>query len=115
MTDDRISDDDRALDEALRALPEPELPAELAKRLDAIPERGSVRRFPLRTWRVSAFGWAAAAAIGLFVGAQTAETDVSAAASNDTGENVVAEDSTDAEDETVALAIGSFGEFEEEP
>ena len=114
MTHERISDDE-ALDRALEALPEPELPAELLRRLEAIPERGNVRRFPVRAWRVSAFGWAAAAAIGLFVGAQTAETDSIEAASSDTGASVTGEPPLDEEDETLALALGSFGELDEEP
>jgi hypothetical protein len=114
---DELSDDDAALDEAIRALPEPELPAELSRRLEAIPERGNVRRFPRRAWRVSAFGWAAAAAIGLFIGAQTAETDSTATASGDSGEDLAAEPTADdeVEDETLALTVGSFTELEEEP
>lgn len=116
MSDERLSDDDAALDAEIRALPEPELSAELSSRLEAIPERGNVQRFPRRAWRVSAFGWAAAAAIGLFVGAETAETDSSESASAEPGENLAAESTSDAdEDETLALAVGSFTEFEEEP
>jgi hypothetical protein len=116
VTGDRLSDDDAALDEAIRALPEPELPAELSGRLEAIPERGNVRRFPRRAWRAPAFGWAAAAALGLFVGAQTADTDSTETASAEAGENVTAESTAfDDEDETLALAVGSFAEFEEEP
>jgi hypothetical protein len=114
MTDARHSDEDRVLDEALDALAEPELPTELLKRLEAIPERGNVRRFPGRSWRVSAVGWALAAAIGLFIGTQTAETESVEAASNDNGERIDANGSDD-EDETVALAVGSFTDFEEEP
>jgi hypothetical protein len=117
VTGDRLSDDDAALDAAIRALPEPELPAELSRRLEAIPERGNVRRFPRRAWRISAFGWAAAAAIGLFVGAETAETDSTETASADRGVNVAAESTADDadEDETLALAVGSFTELEEDP
>ena len=115
MSDERLSDDDAALAEAIRALPDPELPAELSRRLEAIPERGNVRRFPRRGWRVSAFGWAAAAAIGLFVGAETAETESTETASGDAGANLAAESADDDEDETLALAVGSFTVFEEEP
>jgi anti-sigma factor RsiW len=115
VSDERLSDDDVALDAAIRALPEPELPAELSRRLEAIPERGNVRRFPRRAWRGSAFVWAAAAAIGLFVGAQTAETDSTETAADDTGASLAGEPTTDDEDETLALAVGSFTEFEEEP
>jgi hypothetical protein len=115
VSDERLSEDDVALDAAIRALPEPVLPAELSRRLEVIPERGNVQRFPRRAWRISAFGWAAAAAIGLFVGAQTAETESIETASDDTGESLAGETTADEEDETLALAVGSFTEFEEEP
>ena len=124
MTDDTRSDDDRMLEQALAALPAPELPPELAARLDAIPERGVVRRFPVRAWRVSALGWAAAAAIGLFIGTQwpgeetesMATGDASAesapvATTNETNDEL--DDASDADD--LALATGSFTEFGEEP
>ena len=113
MTLERPSEDDAALDAAFAELAEPELPAELARRLRAIPGQKSVRRFPGRSWRASAFGWAAAAALGLFIGAQSADPESDEAASLD-GASVVAEASED-EDETLALAIGSFSELEEEP
>ena len=112
MKEFRASDDDRALDEALGELPVPELSAELRLRLQAIPERGNVRRFPLRSLRVSAFGWAAAAAIGLFIGAQSLEGEI--AETGETASVGTAGVSTD-EDETVALAVGSFAEYGEEP
>ena len=117
MSDERLSDDDAELDAAIRALPDPELPTELSRRLEAIPERGNVRRFPRRAWRISAFGWAAAAAIGLFVGAETAESDSTETASGDPGANVVSESTArdEVEDETLALAVGSFTELEEDP
>ena len=113
MKDARASDDDRALDEALGELPVPELSAELRLRLQAIPERGNVRRFPVRSLRASAFGWAAAAAIGLFIGAQSIEGETA-----ETGETASVGNTVDVsadEEETVALAVGSFAEFEDEP
>ncbi|HVR18274.1 MAG TPA: hypothetical protein VMS65_01215 [Polyangiaceae bacterium] len=112
MTDGRASDDDRVLDEALGELPVPELSAGLRLRLQAIPERGNVRRFPVRSLRVSAFGWAAAAAIGLFIGAQSIESELAETA--ESASVGTAGVSTD-EDETVELAVGSFAEFGEEP
>ena len=112
MTVERIAEEDRELDRALAALPVPELPAELSRRLAEIPERRNVRRFPGKSWRISAFGWAAAAAIGLFIGSQTADTAPVDSASLDveTIDNASSE-----EDEALALAVGSFSELEEEP
>ncbi len=112
MTVERISDEDRALDRALAELSVPELPEELGRRLAAIPERGNIRRFPGRSWRVSAIGWAAAAAIGLVIGAQTAETEPVNTASVDTE---AMDGASVEEDETLSLAVGSFTELEEEP
>ncbi|HEX6277128.1 MAG TPA: hypothetical protein VFZ53_29005 [Polyangiaceae bacterium] len=113
MTSERISDDDAALDDALGALPIPELPEGLRMRLEAIPARSNVRRFPLRKLGVSAFGWAAAAALGLFIGSQSVERDATGAGTASADAVVGAERS--AEDETLELAVGSFAEFEEEP
>jgi anti-sigma factor RsiW len=112
MTVERIAEEDRELDRALAALPVPELPAELRRRLSEIPERGNVRRFPGRSWRVSALGWAAAAAIGLVIGAQTAETEAVPSASPDTQE---LDDGSLDEDETLELSVGSLAGLEEEP
>jgi hypothetical protein len=103
MTTERPGGDDALLDEALASLPEPQLPGGLRPRLAAIPERGNVRRLPLRTFRVSALGWAAAAALGLFIGSRSLEQESATT------------DSVSDEDETLALAVGSFAEFEEEP
>ena len=112
MTVERISEEDRELDRALAELPEPELSGELRRRLAEIPERSTVRRFPARSWRASALGWAAAAAIGLVIGAQTAETEPADVASPDTQ---TIDDGSLEEDETLSLAVGSFTELEEEP
>jgi anti-sigma factor RsiW len=112
MTVERIGEEDRELDRALAELPVPELPAELSRRLAAIPERGNVRRFPGRSWRVSALGWAAAAAIGLVIGAQTAESEPIETVSVDTP---AVDTGSVEEDETLALAVGSFTDLEEEP
>jgi anti-sigma factor RsiW len=112
MTVERISEEDRELDRALAELPEPELSAELRGRLAEIPERAKVRRFPVRSWRASALGWAAAAAIGLVIGAQTAETELVDAASPETQ---TIDDGSLEEDEALSLAVGSFTELEEEP
>ena len=101
MSDER-NPDDAALDAALDELPVPVLSAELRQRLEAIPARGAMRRFPVRSLRVSALGWAAAAALGLFIGAQSID---------EADSNV----DTAAEDESLALAVGSFAELEEEP
>jgi hypothetical protein len=122
MTTERPGDDDALLDEALASLPEPELPDGLRRRLEAIPARGNVRRFPLRTLRVSALGWAAAAALGLFIGSRSLEPESAAngdgafaeTASSDSGSNALAEGVSD-EDAALAFALGSFAEFEEEP
>jgi hypothetical protein len=112
VTVERISEEERELERALEALPVPELSAELRRRLAEIPERGTVRRFPGRSWRVSALGWAAAAAIGLFIGAQTADTEPADTASVD---SEAIDNGSLEEDETLALAVGSFTELEEEP
>ena len=115
VTDERRSDDDAELAAALRELAVPELSAELRQRLAAIPSHGAVRRFPARSLRISALGWAAAAALGLFIGTQSIEEadsgDVATSGDGSSGANV---DSA-TEDESVALAVGSFAEFEEEP
>lgn len=113
MTDRTTDDDDRALDAAFAALPEPELPDGLRQRLAAIPERGNVRRFPGRSWRASALGWAAAAAIGLFVGRSIDLESSEPASFDESAENVAAQ--TDDEDEMLALAVGSMSLLEEEP
>jgi hypothetical protein len=118
---ERISEEDRELDRALEALPVTELSAELRRRLAEIPERGKVRRFPARSWRVSALGWAAAAAIGLFIGTQTAETEPAGGASPDDvakspeADSETIDDGSLEEDETLELAVGSFTELDEEP
>jgi len=114
MTGGTTDDDDRALDAALASLPEPELPEVLRQRLAAIPERGNVRRFPVRSWRASAFGWAAAAAIGLFVGARSIDQEAIETASVDVASEGIGAQ-TDVEDEMLALAMGSVNGFEEEP
>lgn len=116
MTNESDPDGDRALDAALAALPDPELPEALRQRLAAIPERGNVRRFPVRSWRASAFGWAAAAAIGLFVGRSIDLGSIETASFDDSAENVAAQ--TNDEDEMLALATGSVSMLdmiEEEP
>ena len=121
MTVERISEEERELERALEALPVPELSAELRRRLAEIPERGKVRRFPVRSWRVSALGWAAAAAIGLFIGVQTADTEPADTASLDDvakspeGDSETIDNGSLEEDETLALAVGSLTELDEEP
>jgi hypothetical protein len=120
MTDENgTNDDDAALDAALRELPVPPLPAELSARLQSIPQHTNVRRFPVRKMAWSAFGWAAAAAVGLLLGAQSVGTEASgeaAALEAASGEaSGVANDWASEEDEAIELAIGSFAEFEEEP
>lgn len=107
------SDADRALDAALAALPEPELPEGLRQRLAAIPERGNVRRFPGRSWRASALGWAAAAAIGLFVGRSIDFESLETATFEESAESAASQ--TDGEDEMLSLAVGSMSGLEEEP
>lgn len=113
MTNESETGDDRTLDAALAALPEPELPEALRQRLAAIPERGNVRRFPVRSWRASAFGWAAAAAIGLWAGATSIDQGSTESASLDAPAEDAAQ--TDDEDEMFALAVGSVRGLEEEP
>jgi hypothetical protein len=121
MTTERgPQDEDAALDAALRDLPVPALPADLRLRLQAIPERENVRRFPLRVLRAPALGWAAAAVLGLFVGARSLESEATDAgdvavveAGSDDG--MAADAARSAEDETLELAVGSFADFEEEP
>jgi len=117
MTLERDSDDDALLDAAFAELPEPELPAALRERLAAIPERRRVRRLPVRSWRASVFGWAAAAAVGLFIGARSVDQEAleSAALESATTEGPSRETASADEDETLALAVGSFAELEEEP
>jgi hypothetical protein len=117
MTLERDSDEDRALERALAELPEPELPAALRERLMAIPARGRVRRFPVRSWRASALGWAAAAAVGLFIGARSVDQEAveNAMLETVTAESAPADAASADEDEAVALAVGSFTGLEEEP
>jgi hypothetical protein len=114
VTNGTDSDADRALDAALAALPEPELPEALRQRLAAIPERGNVRRFPVRSWRASAFGWAAAAAIGLFVGARSIDQESIETASSEQSSEDLGTPASD-EDEMIALAVGSVSGLEEQP
>jgi hypothetical protein len=113
-TEQRSDDDDAALDAAFGELPVPELPEGLRMRLHAIPERSNVRRFPVRKLGVSAFGWAAAAALGLFIGSQSFDGDATVAAGNASVDAVSGVEVSD-EDESLELAAGTFAEFEEEP
>jgi hypothetical protein len=113
MTNRSDDGDDRELDAALAALPVAPLSEGLRQRLAAIPERGNVRRFPVRSWRASAFGWAAAAAIGLFIGARSIDQESIEASLEASPEGVGAQ--TDVEDEMLALAVGSVNGLEEEP
>jgi hypothetical protein len=59
------------LDALLDALPVPEPSRALAARIAALPQRAQVRRarsWPFAAPAIPVFGWAAAAALGLFVG-----------------------------------------------
>jgi hypothetical protein len=69
---------EQGLDALLAAADTLELPRELAARLEQLPPKTAVvrsLRLPRRAWRAPALGWAAAAAIGLWLGAQSAGTD----------------------------------------
>jgi len=59
------------LDAAFEALAVPEVPSSLERRLLDVPKRViRPRRAWLRAWFVPAVGWAAAAAVGLWIGGQ---------------------------------------------
>jgi len=120
MTTERSSDDDAVLDAALRELSVPELSAHLRLRLEAIPDRAQVRRFPLRALRAPALGWALAALLGLFLGTRSLEGESTGAGDlavveAGSADGVEANAARSAEDETLELAVGSFADFEEEP
>jgi hypothetical protein len=80
----------------------PALSAGLVQRLNTIPEeRGAAllaRRLRVRAMWVPVLGWAAAAAVGLWLGARSTHTDIAATSSE-------VDDRTSVHDENVRLAI----------
>lgn len=107
-----LAAEQRALDAWLTMTVAPTLPRELIEHLAAIPEkRGTVlltRHLHLRSLCVPALGWAAAAAVGIWLGAHltTAESTLVNPA-------VLAPDVAQSENEQLALSGGLFDELEE--
>ncbi|MFO7177755.1 MAG: hypothetical protein DIU78_003555 [Pseudomonadota bacterium] len=67
----RVLSAEAELDAAFEALAVPEVPSSLERRLLDVPKRViRPRRAWLRAWFVPAVGWAAAAAVGLWIGGQ---------------------------------------------
>jgi hypothetical protein len=90
----------------------PTLPTDLIRRLNLIPEKQGnlllTRRLRVRALWVPALGWAAAAAIGIWLGARSAAADSTVAKSANV-ENTVVEH----ENERLALSGGILDELEE--
>jgi hypothetical protein len=125
---------EQGLDALLAAADTPALPRALAARLEQLPPKTAVvrpLRLPRRAFCAPALGWAAAAAIGLWLGAQSAGTDdsgpdaadVTASGSFDSANDEASsndEPSIDdeaseelADSSVLELASGSFDEWEE--
>lgn len=107
-----LAREQRSLDAWLSMSSPPALPTKLVERLNAIPEkRGTVllaRQLRVRALWVPALGWAAAAAIGIWLGAHSAAADSTVAKSANV-ENTVVEH----ENERLALSGGMLDELEE--
>jgi len=120
----RISEPARAalteeagLDSLLDTFTTPDLSPALLRKINEIPVRMPVTRrarWPLQRLWAPAFGWAAAAALGVILGTTIAENDDAWSDSSDTDAQTSAEQSPS--DEALAeLALGSFADFEETP
>lgn len=118
---------ERSLDEAFASLAAPPLPPGLQERLARVPDEvrapRRLLRLPRRTLVAPALGWAAAAALGLWLGARSAPDGTTPIASEVTSASQSASESDpgDAafgegelgEAEVLALASGRFSEWEE--
>jgi hypothetical protein len=106
-----VARDEHALDEWLALTEPPRLGDELVRRLNAIPEGRVVplgHRLRARRLVAPLVGWAAAAAVGLWLGANSVR--VAGDEGDTTQESAEVDDST-----LVAIARGSFAEISEEP
>ena len=107
-----LAREQRALDAWLSMSSPPALPTDLIQRLNTIPEKQGTlllaRQLRIRTLWVPALGWAAAAAIGIWLGARSAGADGTAAKSAAV-EDTVAQH----ENERLALSGGMLDELEE--
>lgn len=102
-----------ALDAALGALEAPELSPAFARKLNEIPIRTAPARrvrWPFQRLWAPALGWAAAAALGVVLGSQVAESDDGPSDSDDT-----AAEQSPSDEALAALALGSFSDLEETP
>ena len=126
-----LATSEAGLDRELSALAAPELPEALERRLVAIPGDLAQRRHFGRAWQGAALAWGAAAALGLFIGWESPDSEATATATGDAAA-VEADDAARAEAEpadatllgapladdeeaTLALALGEFSELEEVP
>jgi hypothetical protein len=105
------------LDATLAALETPELSPALSRKLNEIPLRTPVARrsrWPLRRLWAPALGWAAAAALGVVLGSQAAESD-DGPFDPDTTTTEAATEQAASDEALAALALGSFSDLEETP
>ena len=107
-----LAREQHALDAWLSLSIVPAIPTELIQRLHAIPERQGklllARRLRVRAFLVPALGWAAAAVVGIWLGARSASLEsavVKAAPSEETVAQI--------ENERLALSGGILDESEE--
>lgn len=116
-----LFDDEAALDATLGALPEPDVSAELLRRLNEVPLRAPQKRrfFALPRMWIPAASWAFAAVLGLGLGFST---DVLSPDEAEGGTAVAAVDSatpsgeaatTTGEEDFSALALDALDELEE--
>jgi hypothetical protein len=107
-----LAREQQALDTWLTMSSPPALPTKLVEHLNAVPEkRGTVllaRRLHIRALWVPALGWAAAAAVGIWLGARSAGADSTVAKSAAVDDTVAQR-----ENERLALSGGMLGELEE--
>ena len=102
---------ERGLDTLLSATAVPAVPAKLMARLAELPVRTRAPRrlvVPRRLWVGPAIGWAAAAAVGIWLGTLSAPDEQALPASGDPGYSGAL-----VEEEALELARGSFEGLEE--
>jgi hypothetical protein len=111
-----LSESERALDAALSGLSVPEPSAHLMRQLNEIPlhhpkpTQRTGRLFRL----VTGFAWAAAAAIGVYLGVESSSLETGIADADGAGQ-VTPESLAEDEIETIELALGSVAGLGEEP
>jgi len=107
-----------ALDTLFEALPLEPLPAGLGARLGRIPTTNPPEqplRLPRRALWGPAIGWAAAAAVGIWLGARAAEQEATRAETETNPAETAEQAAGSDEEELLELARGSIAGFEELP